>query len=115
MDLPETVVALLAMAMSFLLPLAVVLAILHYKHRRLKLVHQTIAQLADKGLPVPPELIEPPRARHFALRGGLLLVALGVGLAAFFAIAGGPWSIGLIPGLMGAALLLSWTIENRGR
>lgn len=115
MDKPDTLVALLAVAMTFLLPLAVVLAILHYKHRRLMLTHETIARLAEKGLPVPPELLEPPRARHFALRGGLLLMALGLGLAAFFAIGGGPWSIGLIPGLMGAALLVSWTIENRGR
>lgn len=115
MDKPDTLIALLAVAMSFLLPLAVVLAILRYKRRRLQMVHETIARLAERGLPVPPELLEPPRARHFALRGGLLLVALGLGLAAFFAIAGGPWSIGFIPGFMGAALLVSWAIENRGR
>lgn len=115
MDVPETLIALIAMGLSFLLPLVLVLAILHHKQRRLRLIHETIARLADKGLPVPPELLEPPRARHFALRGGLLLLALGLGLGAFFAIAGGPWSIGLIPGLMGLALLASWKIENRSR
>ena len=46
------------------------------------------------------------------LRGGLVLVALGIALAIFFAEVGAPWSIGLIPGLMGVALLLAWRIEN---
>jgi hypothetical protein len=28
---------------------------------------------------------------------------------------GAPWSIGLIPGFMGVALLIGWTIESRRR
>jgi hypothetical protein len=111
----EPLVAILGMVMSFAVPLLLVAVILYYKHRRLRLTHETISRLAERGLPVPPELLDPPRARHFGLRAGLVLMALGVALGAFFVETGGPASIGLIPGLMGLALLVAWTIERRTR
>ena len=114
--MPTTValVAITGMLVSFGLPLALVGLVLIYKHRKLRMSHETIARLAEKGLPVPPELIEPPARRaSAALRGGMVLVALGIALAIFLLEVGGPWSIGLIPGLMGIALLLSWHIERR--
>jgi hypothetical protein len=40
-------------------------------------------------------------------------VALGIALSVFFWERGLPWSIGLIPGLMGAALLVAWRIDSR--
>jgi hypothetical protein len=113
--MPTTValVAIIAMLVSFGLPLALVALVLIYKQRKLRMSHETIAKLAEKGLPVPPGLIEPPARRaSAALRGGLVLVGLGIALAAFLLQINGPWSIGLIPGLMGAALLLSWRIEK---
>lgn len=109
----EPLLAVLGMVMSFAVPLLLVAVILYYKHRRMRLIHETIARLAERGLPVPPELMDPPRARHFGLRAGLVLVALGIALAAFFFESGGPASIGLIPGLMGLALLTAWVIERR--
>jgi hypothetical protein len=114
MDYSIAVVAVSGIVASFALPLALVALVLWYKHRRLRMTHETIARLAEKGLPVPPELIEPPARRaSAALRGGMVLVALGIALAIFLLEVGGPWSIGLIPGLMGIALLLSWHIERR--
>ena len=106
-------VAIMGMLVSFGLPLALVALILVYKHRKLRMTHETIAKLAEKGLPVPAELIEPPRRGSATMRGGLVLIALGLALAISLTELGGPWSIGLIPGLMGAALLLSWVIERR--
>jgi hypothetical protein len=41
-----------------------------------------------------------------------VLIALGIGLGLFFAQLGLPWSIGLIPGLMGVALLAAWKIAR---
>ena len=108
-------VAIVAMAVSFGLPLAMVALILVYKHRKAQLNHETILRLAEKGLPIPPELMEPPRRGNAGLRGGLVLVALGIALSVFFAGWGPGWSIGLIPGLMGAALLVAWKIENKPR
>lgn len=112
MQTTEAVIAIIGMVVSFGLPLLLVAVILYYKHRKLAMIHATIARLAEKGLPVPPELLEPPRAGYSGLRGGLVLVALGVGLAVFFLQMNIPWSIGLIPGLMGVALLISWAIER---
>lgn len=113
MNASEALVAIVGMLICFGLPIVLVVTILEYKRRKLRMTHETIERLAEKGLPIPPQLMERPRPGHYGLRGGLVLVALGVALAGFFAQAGGPWSIGLIPGLMGTALLLSWSIERR--
>ena len=106
-------VAIVAMLASFGLPLALVALVLWYKHRKLRMTHETIARLAERGLPVPPELVEPPRRASAAMRGGFVLIGLGLALAIFLPQVNGPWSIGLIPGLMGAGLLLAWAIERR--
>src|SRR4051812_8156095 len=112
MDATELLIPIVGMLVSFGLPVLLVAIILFYKHRKLRMTHETIARLAEKGLPVPPELLDPPRRGHAGLRGGLLLVALGLGLAIFLAEVHGPWSVGLIPGFMGVALLLAWAIET---
>ena len=113
MSIPEAVIALAAVVMSFGLPLALVAIILYYQHRKLRMTHETIARLAEKGLPVPPELLRPVGQSNAGLRGGLILIGLGVALAIFFGQVQGPWSIGLIPGLIGAALIVAWAIETR--
>ena len=111
----EALVAIIGMLVTFGLPLLLVAVILYYKHRKLRMTHETIARLAEKGLPVPAELLEPPRRGHAGLRGGLVLLALGLGLAIFLEEVGAPWSIGLIPGLMGLALVIAWKIETRSK
>ena len=111
---PAVLVPLLGMLVTFGLPLLLVAVILYYKHRKNALTHETIAKLAEKGVPVPPELLVPPPARgEPGLQAGLVLLGLGVGLAVFFEQVGAPWSIGLIPGCMGVAILLGWFIEGR--
>ena len=115
METTETFVAITGMLVSFGLPLLLVAVVLFYKHRKLRITHETIVRLAEKGVPVPPELFEPPRTRASGLRGGLVLIALGIGLSIYFLERGGAWSIGLIPGLMGAALLVAWGIESKAR
>ena len=115
MEEMNALVAIVGMAVGFGLPLALVAVILFYKHRKAQMNHETIVRLAEKGLPIPPELMEPPRRGNAGLRGGLVLLALGIALSVFFAGCGPGWSIGLIPGLMGAALLVAWKIENKSR
>jgi|SRR4051794_14205798 hypothetical protein len=112
---PIATIALTAMVASFGLPLLIVALVLFYRHRRQRMIHDTITRLAEKGLPVPPELVEPRGNAQAGLRAGLVLVALGIALAIVFWGRGPGWTIGLIPGLMGAALLLAWKIENRPR
>ena len=115
MQTTEALIAIVGLLVGFGLPVALVAIILFYKHRRQRMVHETIARLAEKGLPVPPELIDPPRRGHSGLRGGMVLLALGIALAIFMDENHGSWSIGLIPGLMGLALILAWWIETRGK
>jgi hypothetical protein len=115
MESSVALVAIVAMLAGFGLPLLLVAIFLFYQHRKAQMVHETITKLAEKGLPVPPELLEPPRRGQAGLRGGLVLVALGIALSFFFAGWGPGWSIGLIPGLMGVALLIAWKIENNTR
>jgi len=99
------------MLVIFGLPLGLVGIILYYKNRRARILHETVARLAERGMPVPPELLMPAR-RRTGLQAGLVLLAMGIGMSLFFLEVGLPWSIGLIPGLMGAALLLAWKIET---
>ena len=113
MEHSVALVAIVGMVAGFGLPLTLVAIILYYKHRKVQMNHETITRLAEKGLPIPPELMEPPRRGNAGLRGGLVLVALGIALSVFFARWGPGWSIGLIPGLMGVALLVAWKIETR--
>ncbi len=109
-------IPIVGMLVSFGLPVVLVAIILYYKHRRQRMTHDTIVSLAEKGLPIPPQLLETPAPRKqysSGLRGGLVLVGLGVALGIFLGEVGGPWSIGLIPALMGVALLIAWKIETR--
>ena len=115
MNTTEAVIAIIGMLVAFGLPVLLVAVILYYKHRRLRMMHETIARLAERGLPVPPQLLDPPRRGYSGLRGGMVLVALGLGLAVFMNEQQGSWSIGLIPGLMGVALIIAWAIEVRGK
>jgi uncharacterized membrane protein len=111
-------IPIVGMLVSFGLPVLLVAIILYYKHRKHRMTHDTIVRLAEKGLAVPPELLEPPpRVKGYSagLRGGLVLLALGIALAIFLWEIHGPWSIGLIPGLMGVALLIAWKIESRAK
>lgn len=112
MQTSEAVVAMTAMLVSFGLPLVVIAIVLYYKHLRNRMRQETILKLAEKGLPVPPELLRNPSPRP-SPKGGLVLLALGIALSVFFREMGQPWSIGLIPGLMGVALLAGWAIESR--
>ncbi|HEY2629792.1 MAG TPA: DUF6249 domain-containing protein [Usitatibacter sp.] len=117
MDLNGAVLIPLAGTLvTFALPILLVAVILYYKHRKNTATLETITKLAEKGLPVPPELLTPPPSRgEPGLMAGLVLTGMGVGLAIFFSEVGAPWSIGLIPGLMGVALLIGWSIESRRR
>jgi hypothetical protein len=111
-------IPIVGMLVSFGLPVLLVAIILYYKHRKHRMMHETIVRLAEKGVAIPPELLQPPagsKAYSAGLRGGLVLLGLGVALGIVLWQVHAPWSIGLIPGLMGAALILAWKIETRAK
>lgn len=94
--------------------------------QREKLRHETIRVALEKGQALPPDLHlldarRPPRPSrpNADRRAGLVLVAFGASLFIVLRVlkSGFPqvsW-LGLIPGLVGAALLLNWFLDQRGR
>jgi hypothetical protein len=112
MQTSEAVVAVTGMAVGLGLPLLLVAAVLFYKHQRERIHQETILRLAEKGVPVPPELLARP-SRRPSPKAGLVLVSLGIALACFLWERGLPWTISLVPGLMGLALLVAWRIDLR--
>ena len=90
--------------------------------------YRVMQTLADKGQPVPPELFNGPRraAPVGLMRGGIVLVSIGVGLMLFFwsmtaqsyfhgPIESASWlpTIGFFPFVIGVALLLMAMLERR--
>ena len=95
------------------------------KAQKEKLRHETIRRALEKGQTLPPELLEgrPLHRPRDDRRAGLILVAVGAGVYVFFHAlhisqpdvpAGIAW-MGMIPGLIGVALLFSWALERAER
>jgi hypothetical protein len=113
--LTDMVIAIVAIVIIFGTPVFIVLSILIYKARQTRRLHETVLRLVEKGLPVPTELMLPPPRERSDLRRGVLLIALGLGLGAFFlAMDNSAWSVGAIPLFIGLGYLLSWKLEQRG-
>ena len=113
-------IAVLAVLLTFLTPVAIVIAVLVHKSRRTQRIHQTVVALAEKGLPIPPDLFVDRRAPDdtSALHKGVVLVAVGLGLIVFFLSMAGqrsPWGVGVIPLLIGVGYLIVWRLEGRKR
>lgn len=106
----------LIVAIVFGCPVAIVAVILFYRHRRNAMLHRTLAAMIEKGVPIPPELLQPsesPKPRS-DLRRGLVLSAVGLGLILWFATKHSlDWGLGLIPLLIGAGYLVAWKLEQR--
>jgi hypothetical protein len=90
---------------------------LFFRHRQNAQRHQTLRVMIEKGAEIPPELLTPPVRPRSDLRRGVVLVAGGIGVTAFFALvktgdASGVWSLGLIPTLIGLGYLIVWKIEG---
>ena len=111
----ESIVATVA---SVGLPLGIVALVLTFRHRRLKLAHETMRLMIEKGLSVPPELINTPlpvKPPKNDLRRGSVWLAIGLAL-----LVGMKqhmedwWSFALIPTFMGVAYLACWFVARNG-
>ena len=114
MQLNEMIVAVVALVFSLGMPIIVVGFILLYRMRKTRLIHDTVLKLADKGVPIPPELIAPVQSEPAKsdLKTGIILLSAGAGLMLFFYETHGPWSLAAIPVLMGVGYLVVWKIEK---
>ena len=111
MDFGTTMVAGMSVILGIGAPIALVGLILWYKSHKTRMIHQTALLLAEKGQPVPPELFLGAQEPFSDLRRGVVLVALGLGLALFMYQMDKPWSLGLIPLFMGAGYLVVWKLD----
>lgn len=99
-------------------PLIIVIIVLQHRARMRDKLYDTVKHFAERGMPVPRELLDPPRAasplatwRFFAFT----LIGAGVGTALLF------WSLDLpsligIGGLLvcvGVAQLVAWQLDRR--
>ncbi len=112
MDFGETMIAGLSVTLAMGMPIMLVGIFLWYKLRKTRMIHETAKQMAERGQPVPPELFMGPDKPFSDLRRGVVLVALGLGLALFMYQLDKPWSLGLIPLFMGAGYLVVWKLDT---
>jgi hypothetical protein len=108
------VIAVVALIVTFGSPIIIVASVLLYRMRKTRLVHDTILKLAEKGVPIPPELIAAPQqdTPKSDLKTGIILLSAGTGLMLFFYEVGAPSSLAAIPLLMGIGYLVAWKIEK---
>ncbi|MEO8134998.1 MAG: DUF6249 domain-containing protein [Betaproteobacteria bacterium] len=111
-------VALLAVVLIFGTPIIIVIAILVHKATRTRRIHQTVVALAEKGLPIPPDLFvdRPSADTTSSLHKGVILIAVGAGLTIFFLSTPsrqGLWGVGIIPLLIGVGYLIVWKLEGK--
>ena len=114
MDANVSVIAVVALLVTFGLPIFIVAIVLWYSMRKARLTHDTMLKLAEKGVPIPPELLgSPPQQRVKSdLKVGIVLLAAGAGISLFFFEVNGPMSLGAIPALMGIGYIVAWKIEK---
>ncbi len=103
---------------AILLPIGIIWLVLHYRNRRNDALYETVKHLADKGLPVPPELLDPPQAksdRESPLFRAITLVGVGVGLALMFWILNLHFLVGIgaVMFCVGVAQIIAVMIERR--
>ncbi len=114
LELPPYYIAIIVPLAGMILGGIIAIFAMYFKHEQRQLWHETARQALEKGQPIPLDddnLPKPPRrpkAEQNDIRSGLILIAVGLGLAMFFAVvrAKEAMGIGAIPGFIGVALLL---------
>jgi len=124
------IVPFLVPIVALMIPIVAIVMGIQAKMRREQLLHETLRQLADKGQPLPPELMaqltgEPVdraevhrRSMTTSLQVGAVNFAAGLGLTLMFYLMNPGswlWAIGCLPGFIGLALMAVWWFDLRSR
>ncbi len=88
-DIPEFVIPIVAITMLtiFGAPVLIVAFIMYFGFSKSRMQHRTVRMLAEKGQPIPPELLAPPTPavkQRSDMRRGIVLVMVGVGMMLTF-------------------------------
>jgi hypothetical protein len=124
--------ALLIPFAPFVMIIAIVAIVFYFKHRRNKMMQETMLALIEKGVPITPELLaqlritpsgssnkpgqQPGQSRHRRLLPGLILT--GVGTALLITNLGrnsGDNKAGWIVLFIGVAFLIVWFVERKDK
>jgi hypothetical protein len=109
-------VAIISVLAVFGTPVMFVALGLWSKHKRQQMIHQTISQMVEKGLQIPPELLRDEKTHEprSALHKGVIMTAVGLGMLCLFLVLNIKPGIGIsfIPLFLGLAYLLIWRIEK---
>ena len=120
-DIPEFVIPIVAITMLtiFGAPVLIVALIMYFGFSKNRALHRTVRMMAEKGQPIPPELLAPPTPavkQRSDMRRGVVLCMIGLGIMIFFGAVneweGGSWAIGVIPFVIGLGYLLVWKLES---
>ena len=94
----------------------VVALVVGLRFKKQKMLHETIRSMIEKGVAIPPELLQPhdaPKRPRSDLRRGLVFASIGIALSIWAGMDKDiPLAVGLIPLLMGIAFLVTWKIEG---
>ena len=117
-------IAAIAMIGGMILGGIVAVTAMFFHHQRQRLWHETARVALEKGQPLPPmpdtwqrdeqSTGDGKSANRHDLRGGLILLAVGVGVYLWLGKAGGHGAsfLGTIPAFIGVALLLNYAITS---
>jgi hypothetical protein len=120
-------VSLLAVASPFVTGVAVIAIVFYSKHRRNRMVHETLRAMIEKGTPITPELVANLRGggcgnstgEGFArkqsgrLLPGLIMIAIGAALLIADPKHSRMGGIALL--FMGLAFLVVWMVERKNQ
>jgi hypothetical protein len=107
-------IPIIAIVMGCSVPIVIVGLGLYFRHRKNKMLHETLRAMVDKGVPIPPELLNKSesdltkRPRN-DLRSGLILTGIGIGIVLFM---GKP---GWIILFLGVAFLVIASLEKKDK
>jgi hypothetical protein len=117
----KNIIPLLIPIVGMLIPIIAIVMGIASKMQREKLRHETLRAFAERGQPVPPELLAdapvlPRGARTIGPQAAAINIGVGLGLALMFYMMRPDswlWTIGCIPLFVGVALLIAGLAERR--
>lgn len=122
----QEVIGLIAIVGGLILGGVIVTTMLYFQHQKQRLWHETARLAIERGQPLPPypatdeeRASQPPAGvsydewrrhqRGRGLKGGLILIAVGIGLGF---VSGQNFFAGAIPALIGVALVINALVER---
>lgn len=118
---------IMASLAPFIMVIAVIAIVFYFRHRRNKMMHETMLALIEKGVPITPELLaqlqikpsrfsdQPGQSRNRLLLPGLMFTGVGIGLLINYFRKWGDCGAGWILLFIGVAFLIVWLVERRDK